>query len=336
MPGAEPRGDLPFHFRLTPIVVELLGLRDPEARALIARCGLPASAIDGPCTTSLRKVRDLVDEAQSKLGPDFGLALAKAVPEGTYDAAEMLVRTAPTLGSGLIALARFAALINPIGKFEVRVRGDRVELHYQIAGQRDCLGEPMNVFTIAYIVRALQLVGLPAGALVSVWFAHRGPKSAALEKHFGCSVDLGAATCGFAFGKAVAELPLRTSDTVTHGFLHKHANERLAALGERTVASMVADAIEREVGLGGIDLAHVAKRLGMTERTAQRRLADEGTSFREVLDQVRERVAEGMIATGVPMTRIADLLGFSDARSFRRAFARWTKEAKSSREGAEE
>ena len=61
----------------------------------------------------------------------------------------------------------------------------------------------------------------------------------------------------------------------------------------------------------------------MTERTAQRRLTEEGTTFRDVLDQVRRRVAERLVGTGIPSSRISDLLGFADSRSFRRARARW-------------
>lgn len=326
------RGDPPFHFRIAPVILALASVPERERVAWVRRSGLPESAAAGPCTTSLTKMRRFVDEAALRWpSGDFGLALARAVPEGTYETAELLVRTAPTVTLGLIALARYASLINPVGRFELKERNGRVELHYFIVGHRDGLGEVMNEFTIAYVVRGLRLVGLGDAALDAVWFAHRkvGSKRA-LEDYFASGVTMGAPTSGFALDAAIAARPLRTTDAVTHGFLERHANERIHALGARTVAAMVAEVIEKEVGLGGLDLAAVAKRLAMTERTAQRRLAEEGTSFREVLDHVRERVAEGMIATGVPSTRIADLLGFSDARSFRRAVARWTREARAS------
>lgn len=69
----------------------------------------------------------------------------------------------------------------------------------------------------------------------------------------------------------------------------------------------------------------MAARLGQTPRTVQRRLAAEGTTFREVLDAARRRRAEAMLAEGTPFATVADALGFSGVRSFRRAHRRWTQ-----------
>src|SRR4051794_14137479 len=98
MPKKEPL----FTFRLTGLVLERLGLRGAQAEALLASVGLPAWAAEEPCTVPLSHVRAFMDEA-ARLLPDpcLGLRLAAAVPEGTYEAAELLVRTAGTVGEGL-------------------------------------------------------------------------------------------------------------------------------------------------------------------------------------------------------------------------------------------
>lgn len=129
-----------------------------------------------------------------------------------------------------------------------------------------------------------------------------------------------------AFGADVADRPLGSSDRVTYGFLERQAIEYLRSLGAGTVAALVAGVIEKQVGLGDVDLPFVAKRLGMTARTAQRRLEAEGTSFREVLDHVRKRTAERLLATGADKGRVADMLGFGDTRSLSRALVRWKRE----------
>ena len=318
-------GDPLFHFRIAPAVLSLLGVPTEDRARVVRRAGLPESAETGPCTTTLAKMRAFVEDAASRwTAGDFGLALARAVPPGTYEAAELVVRTAPTLAGGLVSLVRFASLINPIGRFDVEERTDRLSLHYFVVGQRDGLGEAMNTYTIAYIYRALRNVGLPEGGAVAVWLAHPSSRHGAeLKAFFGVRVGLGTPTSGLALRADVAAGPLVTSDAVTHGFLERHAAERLVATGLRTTSSMVAEVIEKEIRFGGLDLATVARRLAMTERTAQRRLTEEGTTFRDVLDQVRRRVAERLVGTGIPSSRISDLLGFADSRSFRRARARW-------------
>jgi AraC-like DNA-binding protein len=69
----------------------------------------------------------------------------------------------------------------------------------------------------------------------------------------------------------------------------------------------------------------IARELHLSERTLQRKLRDNGTSFRQVLESVRKMVALQYIRdTGTSMTEIAFLLGFSEQSAFSRAFKKWT------------
>lgn len=72
------------------------------------------------------------------------------------------------------------------------------------------------------------------------------------------------------------------------------------------------------------DIAMVAKELGMGERTLQRRITDEGTSFRQLLnDTRRELVREYLSNPSVEITEAAFLVGYEDPNSFYRAFRSW-------------
>ncbi|NJK31574.1 MAG: helix-turn-helix domain-containing protein, partial [Deltaproteobacteria bacterium] len=71
-------------------------------------------------------------------------------------------------------------------------------------------------------------------------------------------------------------------------------------------------------------LDRVADRLSLTPRGLQRLLADEGTSFSEILDDERETLAKHHLAQKTRLPDIAALLGFAGASSFSRAFQRWT------------
>ncbi|MGI9288420.1 MAG: helix-turn-helix transcriptional regulator, partial [Pseudomonadales bacterium] len=68
-----------------------------------------------------------------------------------------------------------------------------------------------------------------------------------------------------------------------------------------------------------------AQQLHMSERTLRRKLAAENTSFQEVLNDVRYRIAsEYLQSTMLSVADIADLLGFADPSNFRRAFMQWS------------
>jgi AraC-like DNA-binding protein len=69
----------------------------------------------------------------------------------------------------------------------------------------------------------------------------------------------------------------------------------------------------------------VAKRLAMSERTLQRRLAEAGTSYVDLLSEVRSDLAKDYLKSSrTSLTEIAWLLGFSEQSAFSRAFKRWT------------
>lgn len=303
-----------------------MGLDAQRARALLARCRLPERATLGVCTAPLSSVRALLDEASSAhAGPEpFSILLAKSAPEGTYGMAELLVRTAPTLEIGLKSLGKYAALINPIARFDVAAEQASLRLDYYVVGCAETLGEVLNEFTIAFIAQAIARVSNEDLSLESVWFSHESSRSiAALREHFRCPVALGKPACGFSLSRERAERPLRTADPVVFEFLQQQANERLAALGERSFSVVLVDLIETQIGFAKLDLNAVADALAMTPRTVQRRLDEEHVTFRQVIDDARRRQFERMTAAGASVESISESLGFADVKTFRRALRRW-------------
>lgn len=73
------------------------------------------------------------------------------------------------------------------------------------------------------------------------------------------------------------------------------------------------------------DICQIAQHLKITERTLRRRLTAEGSSYRQILDEARyERAQRILERTQINAEQLAELLGYSDASSFRQAFRRWT------------
>ena len=75
---------------------------------------------------------------------------------------------------------------------------------------------------------------------------------------------------------------------------------------------------------GALTRIPYAQWLGLSERTLKRRLQDEGTTFSALLAQARSGQARALVADGdLPLTQIAERMGFSDLSSFSQAFKRW-------------
>lgn len=161
---------------------------------------------------------------------------------------------------------------------------------------------------------------------LSVSFQHAQPACA--EKYslyFEAPVRFGAAGDCILF-------PLEAVDRALPGTnpqfarMHDQLNvDYLAQLREGDLVHRVKAGIIDALPSGPVGNETVARDLGMSVRSLQRRLAEAGTSFRDLLDTSRHEMALGYIRDpGIEMVEIAFLLGFSDQSAFSRAFKRWT------------
>jgi AraC-like DNA-binding protein len=83
--------------------------------------------------------------------------------------------------------------------------------------------------------------------------------------------------------------------------------------------------VERLLPHGKAKAQTVAKALALSVRTLSRRLADEGTTFGEIVDQLRRSLAlQYLKEPGMSLAQIAWLLGYEGSTSFNHAFKRWT------------
>ena len=126
--------------------------------------------------------------------------------------------------------------------------------------------------------------------------------------------------------KSVIQLPIVSEDSQLLRILEAHGDqllsERLSAAGFRSV---VENQLLGALPSGRVHAAIVAEQLGMSERSFRRQLAQEGTSFSEVLDQLRQRlVLQYLRDERVSLQQIAWLLGYSEIGAFNHAFKRWT------------
>jgi AraC-like DNA-binding protein len=139
-------------------------------------------------------------------------------------------------------------------------------------------------------------------------------------------VKFGQPTECWVLPQSVMELPIVSEDGRLLHILEAHAHELLAerhaAVGLRGV---VESRLVSTLASGQIQAALVANQLGMSERSLRRQLAQEGTSFGEVLDGLRHRLAlRYMEDERVSLQQIAWLLGYSEIAAFHHAFKRWT------------
>ena len=150
-------------------------------------------------------------------------------------------------------------------------------------------------------------------------------RSKPLTEYFDCPVRFNSPRDVLVFPKEALETPF----TSHHPEMLELLTPGLeAALQARTAAESLAQQVRNLLvkSMGGKrpSLELVARQLGVSVRTLQRRLEDEETSYQRLLDEVRHRTARHLLSsTDLDTGEIAFVLGFDEVNSFTRAFQSW-------------
>ncbi|BBY31766.1 AraC family transcriptional regulator [Mycolicibacterium sediminis] len=157
-----------------------------------------------------------------------------------------------------------------------------------------------------------------------VEFAFPAPDDAGVyDDAFGVRPLFGVAESAVVADDALLDLPMPQANEQVLAL----ALEQCSVLLERRrplreTGRLVRDILVRNLG-SVPDARLVARELHVSDRTLRHRLAAEGTSFRALVEEVRERFAEEFLAGGMAVAEIAERLGYRELSSFSQAFRRW-------------
>lgn len=145
------------------------------------------------------------------------------------------------------------------------------------------------------------------------------------EKVFRCPIEFGTGVLEWYFDAKIVEVPLPSANPITAQTCIQLCEGMMAELEtENDLVQQVQNELLRKPGRFP-RVEDVAKTLKITSRTLHRRLSGIGTNFQTILDGVRKRLAiEYLESTPLTIEEIADLMGFSEATNFRKAFKKWT------------
>lgn len=284
-------------------------VEDPDGR-------LPVEAVSALWHAALVQSRD----------PGLGLRIAMAVPFGAYRVIDFLAASAPTVGDGLTRVARYFPIINSALSWEIVDEAGSKRLSIVHPGIPGELPRPYAEYALAVTILHCRHASGFDWPLEEVCFAFAAPPSAeAHARAFGCPVRFGQPRNAFVIAQATWDLPSLTPSSDLLRTLEAHASTLLSSLDVvRETTGQVARAIVDELEGGDPSLVTVARKMALSPRTLQRRLAIEGTSFAEVLDTTRRHVAEAYIKDrALALSEVSYLLGFSEPSAFTRAFQRW-------------
>ena len=151
------------------------------------------------------------------------------------------------------------------------------------------------------------------------------PYGAAYHRLFNCPVRFDSNANRLVLPAVLMDRPLATHSAASHAVALAACRRLIEpAATTQDVISSVENLLRGKLRQRP-SMADIAGWLNITERTLRRHLTEAGQRFSAIRDRVMEQRARMLlIDSTLPITNIAEELGFSDARDFRRAFRRWT------------
>jgi len=305
--------------------------RCPEApEVLLERAGL---TLDSDTSAAARQVvsadvyYDLLELCYGTGDGELPFRYGAAVRPEDFGVFGLALKTASSVGEALERLVRYILVVTDTLEYQLldEKSGRRFVLQGRPSDERHGvrLANEGALAAVSSLLR--QVVAAPISpALVS--FRHsRPPDTAPHEAFFGCPVRFGAGLDALHFSQQVLASATRLADEGLSSFLLTHLDQLRERSSERSMVLLVREVVTDTLCDGVPSKAQVARRLGLSERTLQRRLGEQGRKFQEVVSQVRREVAEALLTTTKSsLSEVAFLTGFSDQSSFQRAFKSWT------------
>ena len=272
------------------------------------------------------KFLDLAAEAMHDSA--FGLHLAGQVDPRDAGILFYVGSAARDVGEALALYSRYCRIVNEAIRVKLTPTPGGIAVEIEFAGLPRYATRHNIEFILGGVKALLRAVTGRNVSPTTVAFSHnRNSDVREFERFFGCPVEFGAQTNLLALSHDVLRTPLTTADRklldAIRPFCDMAAKERNTGMG--TFRAAVENEVERLLPDGKAQVQTIAKNLALSVRTLSRRLSDEGTTYVDVVDQLRRSLAlQYLKEPGMSLSQISWLLGYEGSTSFNHAFKRWT------------
>lgn len=240
----------------------------------------------------------------------FGLAWKSAINlRGSYDRAQ-----------------RYARVLTNVSTYEIEASEDGAFMNLHRVGERRLGMRLSNEASIASLASLSRQVSTEAFNPIGVYFKHAAPKSTADHEHyFGCPVEFESNRDALLLSNETLQTPNRLGDESISRFFDSHLETEISRFADdSSLERRVRVEVSKSLCEGVPTISAVAQHFSMSGRTLQRRLSEQGYSYKAMVDEVRRQLADRLLKqTSYSLAEVAFMTGFSEQSAFNRAFKRW-------------
>jgi AraC-like DNA-binding protein len=311
-------------------IASALEARGCSSRQLFEQAGLDYAALGEPnarypvsATTRLWR---LAVEATGD--PCFGIEVARHARFNHFHGLGFSLAASSSLREAFERIIRFFRLVTDAVHMHFEEHETELRLGADLSTDSEQPADEAIDAFVALGIRVCRVLRDRSFNPISVELRREAPPDPTpFLRYFRVMPTFGAAHDIVTFDRETFEAKLPTGNIEVARVNDAVITEHLARLEHSGVVSRLRKVLIEQLPLGEPSQKEIARRLGLSRRSLQRRLADEHLSYSQVLEQTRHELARDYVADAkYSITEIAYLLGFGTSTSFSRAFMRWTGE----------
>ena len=271
-------------------------------------------------------------------GDDIHIKVANGHVGHIYGTGELAFIVSSTLGEALQRMTKLKAWVKPL-IWEIKNTDNTLKVVIKPAEVRYPMGGLVEIACFIYLVQTFRYHTKQKIDARHIQITEPVPYLDQIGKELGCKIKI-ADSCALTFDASVGSIPL----TPPHSFLSERVDDEIKRQNVEDSSKLecshsftvLTKQKIRENLIHDFSSDSISKSLGVSKRTFERRLFEENTSYRKVLEETRAEFALELLAH--PENTLAEIsyqLGFKEPNSFLRAFKRWNKVSPSEYKNAE-
>jgi AraC-like DNA-binding protein len=261
--------------------------------------------------------------------PAFPLRAASLFELEDREVFGFLAMSCETLGQAYDRTATYRALYCSGARWELQVGPDATRMVWY-----PWPGNPRTIeyraamdYAVADMANAIRRLGRTGPTPIEVRLAHQAPaQTSGFVAHYGVEPKFSSPLYELVYAPGLVDLPVTSFNSRLRDYFDQECTRIVSQLvGGTRFFEQVRKYLIGAMDGGDTSIEAIARRLGMSPRSLQRRLTEEGTRYNDLLSDIRAEFAKRYLARGtISASEVAYLLGFTEPPAFFRAFKSWT------------
>ncbi len=299
-----------------------------ERRRLVRLAGLQADPIDDPdsrikTAAMLKLWRAVIDRLDD---PYLGLHVGGSIHARQLGLVGYAIFYSRNLHSAMYRFARYVRILSDAVQFDIEESAEEASFTWTVHPVLAALRHPVETGVALMVALGRELTDTDISPRRVELPGPQPDDVSEYRRYFGCPVEFDRPAARVTSERGVLNLPCKAPDATLVAYLDELATAKMNPLEDREekMTHAVRRALWSMLPGGRPDLWRTAEELGVSVRTLQRRLGEEGSSFSRVLDELRRDLSNELLADrSISVSEVAFMLGYSEPSAFQRAYRRW-------------